>query len=425
MQPFTIVFSGAEFSGWTTATLSRKKGDMTGTLEFEVFFDQLPRNPVMRGIAKGTEVQAYVGGALAFNGTVDGRTGKGKKGGHKKGADAESGASYSASATKDSYSIKVSARGKLKHICDCSHVHETGFFEKKTAIATIKEITAPFSVEAEDKVGLSEALDRTLTDGGNVADEIHNILSDSGADLYESVEGKLMIVNHGDSGSGEALILGHNILTFSCEQTEEHEVSHIKVKGNRTHKHYGKDAITKPLETLTTGTSKAFRPYTGHCPGDATPARLKKSAKNEAAARAKKGKTISVDVFHVQSSSGEPWDLNTTHYVEIPTENIFDEFVIEELTYHVSKDELKTSLKLSPKGADSQDDGTDTGMISDKQALGIARRNQMGVKYGQGTYPDTWAGVPATFLSAAQIVTMVPAAKTVSYPPLKLFNYKG
>ena len=65
--------------------------------------------------------------------------------------------------------------------------------------------------------------------------------------------------------------------------------------------------------------------------------------------RNSESKKITIEVFHVQSPSGQPWDIGNTHYVEVPPEGIFDMFECTELTYHVNAEkELKTTLMLSP-----------------------------------------------------------------------------
>ena len=50
-----------------------------------------------------------------------------------------------------------------------------------------------------------------------------------------------------------------------------------------------------------------------------------------AAKRSAKSKKITIEVFHVQTPSGSPWDIGDTHYVEVPPEGIFDVFEVTEL----------------------------------------------------------------------------------------------
>src|SRR5690606_6767435 len=69
-------------------------------------------------------------------------------------------------------------------------------------------------------------------------------------------------------------------------------------------------------------------------------------------------KTVRVDVFHVQSRDGSPWDIGTTHYVEVPTEGIFEEMECIELSYVVNHDKtLKTQLTLAPLPGGSNGSG--------------------------------------------------------------------
>jgi prophage tail gpP-like protein len=439
MDPFIIAVAGAQLKGWTHAKLTRKRDHATGELSFSVFFDGLPGNPPMNTVTPGAQIQVYVAGNLAFTGTLDSRKGQAKAHKHGqvhdsrhhdrngqakgiKGKDAESagsGSGRSVAITPDSYEIHFSARGTCKDIVDCSHAHATGQIKNATPIQAIKALLAPYGIEAVDQANLTDSIDRTFTDGGIVSDEIHDIVMNSAASIFESTQGQLIIANHGASGSGDDLILGQNILAFSAEQTEEPLRSDIKIKGNRTGKAYGAKAIQDPIQTLNVASVKRFRHYAGQINGDGTTERVKAAARNEAASRAQAAKTVKVEVFHVQTPSGTPWDINTTHYTEVPTENIFDEFVVTELTYDVSPTELKTSLTLAPAAAVDEGGGS-TSMVSDAQAIGQARRAQLGTAYGLASYPSPWSDTSGTFLSPDQIAALGAAVAVAAPPPLTL-----
>jgi prophage tail gpP-like protein len=83
--------------------------------------------------------------------------------------------------------------------------------------------------------------------------------------------------------------------------------------------------------------------------GDADEATLKRRTQYEANKRAAEAKRITLEVFHVQQSNGEPWDLGRLHYVEIPPAGVFGFFEVVELNYDIQNDKtLKTTLTLAP-----------------------------------------------------------------------------
>ena len=79
----------------------------------------MPPNPefLSRAAAAGAEIQVYVGGQLAFTGTVDSRKGTGSKKG-KEGTEENNNESEWHNDTTnydnpDEYTIKLTARGKI------------------------------------------------------------------------------------------------------------------------------------------------------------------------------------------------------------------------------------------------------------------------------------------------------------------------
>lgn len=405
-DPFVIVIGGQVFRGWTSARLKRSRKDLTGSLSIEVFFTNMPKAPVMRGVTAGKEIQVYVGGHLAFNGTIDKRGGKGKKG--------EGGASVSSSISAESYSVTITARGKTKYLVQSSHDHKSGQMKDATPADAVRELTKNFGVQVDDKSGDSDKIERIVfRDGAPVYSEIHRWTRENNIIAYEARDGKLKLDKAGNGPQGEPLVLGDNILEFSSEQSEDEANNKIIVKGQRTDpKVMGKAAVKRKIE-ITDNSIAGYSPLIIQITGDATDVRLKKRAKLESDRRQQDSKEVTLTVFHVQSRTGEPWDLNMRHYVEIPPENIFDEFEVTDLEYEVdAKDKLRTKLTLSPVPAGEGGKKS----VGDLQAYGNARRSQIGVGYEPGQYPSPWAIGPVQF----SITTAVKFAAQFVAPLLTL-----
>jgi hypothetical protein len=235
------------------------------------------------------------------------------------------------------------------------------------------------------------------------------------------------------AGGGDPLILGHNILTFSAEQSEDKAASKVKVKGQRTKKDiHGEKALRKTHKTVANGNVKDLVPHTVQHYGDADEKTLERRARFEMNKRNSESKKITIEVFHVQTPSGMPWDIGNCHYVEVPPEGIFDMFECTQLTYHVNAEkELKTTLILSPPpsgGAEGASGGFGLSMLN--MGIGMARRSQAGVTLADNSYPDSW-GPPA--LSELPTLSLVEeAAKGLNQivkldepPPLKLPPWFG
>jgi prophage tail gpP-like protein len=428
MKPVVITVGGGELTTWIEMTLLRKKDELTGSLSVIIFGGSVPPAPIVREAMAGAEIQAYVGGQLAFTGTVDARQGKADKADdkkmrkgtgikaypgrqpHPKGS--SEGHGHEISIGPNEYTIHITARGKTKRLIDSSHQHPTTNMMQPTTKEAVEKLVEPWKTQLDWKGEVIKLDKMRFRDGNRVVDELHRIAMENCYFMYETRDGKLRVTDGvgSESGSGDPLILGQNILTFSAEQSEDEAKSKVKVKGQRTQKHkWGKKALEKTFKEVQNSSVKDFVPLTVQHYGDADDKTLERRARFEANKRNATTKKVTVEVFHVQTPSGQPWDIGDTHYVEIPPEGIFDVFECTELTYRVKHDkELKTTLVLTPPpsgGSGGSSGGF--GLSSLSSNMGNARRSQAGVTLTAGQYPDPWTGPQLTELP---LMTLVEAA---------------
>lgn len=441
MKPVIIFVGGQELLGWTGMTLSRAKKDLTGSLTVEMFFAYVPSSPVAVNAAKGKEITVYIGGHLAFTGKIDKRQGSGVvKGdaGSKENDSSGDNFEMSSSIGADEYTVTLTARGKTKKLIDSSHQHPTTNLKDTSTKKAIETLSKDYGIELDMKAE-AIALDMLrIRDGSKVSDELERIGSENALFIYETREGKLRATEDTSGKQGEPLILGQNILKFSAEQSEDDAKAKIKVKGQRTKKGIrGKAAVLsteKQAEDkwVDNDTYLVVQHY-----GDGSPEALERRVNFEMNKRSSESKKLSIEVFHVQSTSGEPWDIGDVHYCEVPPEGIFDDFEVTELVYEVkNEDTLSTKLTLSPPpkkksaeasaGPGSALDNASSGA----QQFGPARRAAAGVTFAPGQYPAPWSGPDIAFSLVPTVAAMASKAApglldalnmvAANIPPLKL-----
>jgi prophage tail gpP-like protein len=436
MIPVVITVGGMALTTWTEMTLQRSKDEMTGSLNVTIFAGAMQSGPMVAMAKAGADISVYIGGQLAFCGTVDKREGSGTKKGSKgadesnkktgKGKDASK-ASSSVSIGPNEYTIKLSARGKTKRLIDSSHQHPTTNMMRPTTKEVVEKLVQPWQVQVEWK-GKIIKLDKVrFRDGARVVDELHRVALENCYFMYETRDGKLRVTDGvgTDSGAGEPLILGQNILKFSAEQSEDKAKSEVKVKGQRTKKEiWGRKALKDTHTTVRNAKVKSKNLLTVQHYGDATKEELERRARFEMNKRNSASQKITIDVFHVQSKSGAPWDVGNCHYVEVPPEGIFDMFECTALTYHVDAEkEIKTTLTLSPPpsgGAGGAGGGMGGmggfGLSMLNMGIGLARRSQANIPIVEGQYPDPWT---PPVLSVLPLISLVEAAAKPPTPAEK------
>jgi prophage tail gpP-like protein len=423
MKPVVITVGGSELLNWTEMTLQRSKDELTGSLNVTIFGGGMPSAPMARAAGAGAEIQCYIAGQLAFTGTVDKRKGSGTKKGKEGTQDEDTssgGSSVSVNIGPTEYTLKLSARGKTKRLIDSSHQHPTTNMMQPTTKDVVQKLVEPFKVQLDWK-GKEIKLDKQrFRDGARVVDELHRVGTENCYFMYETRDGQLRVtdgVGQSSGGGGDPLILGQNILTFSAEQSEDESKSEVKVKGQRSKKDkWGEDALLKTFKTQKDSLVKDFVPHIVQHNGDADDDTLERRGRFEMNKRNAASKKITIEVFHVQTPSGNPWDIGDTHYVEVPPEGIFDVFEVTELEYSVAaQDELKTTLTLSPPPSGGGGGGGDGGgfglsALTSVMNMGSARRSQAGINIIAGQFPAPWSPPE---LSVLPLVTLVDAAAKV------------
>lgn len=444
MAPVHIFLGGSELLAWTEMSLSRSKDNMTGQLNISLFMGMMPDQPVVVDAVHGKEVLVYIGGHLAFWGTVDKRRGTGTKHGkvgttvntEPKDADPSgdsAGPSRSVNIGPNEYTVQLTCRGKTKVLVDSSHQHPTTNFKNTTDKQVATKLCEPWGIEIE-WTGEEIKLDRyRLRDGAIVFDELSRICREQCHFMYETRDGKLRCTDDIGPTQGEPLILGTNILTFSAEQSEDNSKSQLKIKGQRTRRDvWGEAAVLPGVKEMRDEWVQTFIPTIVMHYGDGSPEALERRGRFEANKRSSASKNVTIEVFHVQTTSGEPWDIGQLHYVEVPPEGIFDEMECTELTYTVQNDStINTKLTMSPpptKGVTGGSTGQLLGSISSEQLdlaqVGTQRRMAMGITFAPGSYPQPWSGpvlslVPPVASIIGSVVTILSSIGS-ERPPLKL-----
>lgn len=423
-KPVTIFVGGQELLGYTGMTLSRSKEELTGSLGIDVFFTYMPDKPVIFDAAIAKEVAVYIGGEIAFLGKLDKRKGSGIRHGDE-GTSISSGSAGEAAGLgqgfesravnigPNEYTVKLTARGKTKYLVDSSH-QVTENLLKTTNRKTLEKLLEPFQIDLDWMATVVDIDKVRFRDGAKVVDEIRRVGVENGHYIYETRDGKLRVTDDIGPGTGEPLILGDNILSFSAEQSEDDAKSEITVKGQRTEKDkWGEEAILPPVAIVKDEWVQSFIPINVQHYGNGTDEALKRRARFEANKRSSRSKTVTIEVFHVQPRSGQPWDVGTLHYVEIPPEGIFDIFECTSLNYTVTNNgELKTTLTLSPPPVGGG--ATGSGLASFGQGVQQlladtgARRAALGVTFAAGQYPSPWSG-PSLIVQAVSAFSGIVA----------------
>lgn len=342
--PVSVFVNRQELLGWTSLSLSRQKKELTGSLEVELFQSyQAGDGMVAPAIIAGAEVLVYVGGYLAFTGSVDRRADNGSL----------EQANLNVNATASNYSVNFSCRGKAKSLIDNAHQHPTGTILETDNRSVFEFLVSPFGISIDWQAESVSLNRKRFRNGSFVIDELRRLAAQTSIYFYEGRDGLLKVLDGPEAATGVPLILGRNILSFSSLQANDLSRQTVEIRGQRTLKEeWGAKAVIPPVKQLKELNSTNSNRIVVRMFGDANDEALQRRGTYEQNRRSEESKQIELSVFHVQQPNGEPWDLGVQHQVEIPPAGISGTFEVTALTYNVQNDRtLETRLTLSPPPA--------------------------------------------------------------------------
>lgn len=436
-----IFIDRKELVGYTEMRLKRSKSNMTGELTVSIFMGWLPEAPFLKDASKGREILVYVGGRLAFTGIVDRRRDTAAQSGEP-GTTGDSKSSSNLSIGPNEYTVRLTCRGKTKYLVDSSHGHPTGTMLRPTTRSVFETLVTPWEIEMDWEASTDQLDKVRFRDGGIIAQELYRVAEATSLYMYETREGKLRITDGPGNIIGEDIVLGKNILSFSTEQAEDLERALVVVKGQKIAKEvWGDAAVIRTIAASTIPDTTTLSRTVVQLYGDATPELLNKRIQYESNRRNAASRKIELTVFHLQQSTGEPWDLGTLHNVSIPPAGVNGSFEITDLEYIVTADKtLETKLTLSPPPSRYQGETTAAnGLNADGKFLSGVDDNNNGAPLleapseWRNEYPQTRpgyisdleqykAGVQPDLFDSASILLGVPS--TIA-PPVSLSPTTG
>lgn len=372
-------------TGWTSMSLERSKDMLTGSLTVNYFFGYVPQQPVMYDAAYGREILVYIDGWLAFVGIIDGREGQGSN------SDMGGNEGRTVSIGPNEYTVVITARGKTKPLIDSSHNIRANMNGSNTQ-EVVERLVLPWGVEIDWRAQ-AQPLDKCrFRAGARVVDELIRVGRENSHYMFESRNGTLVVTDGEDRGSGDNLVLGQNILTFSATQSENQAKSEIRVRGQIAENgSWGEDAILPPVQQVVGDdllANELRQIFVQHY-GNASKTSLERRAMYEANTRSQDSKNVTIDVFSVSTESGVPWDIGLLHRVIIPPEGIDTILECTSLRFVCNERELKTTLTLAPMPAGVK--GIDFGPLANLPEEDLDQIRQGARISYAGSYPAPWS----------------------------------
>lgn len=331
-----IVVGGQVLSGWTDASATRSRSDLTGRARITVFMDWFPDAPPLGAAVGGADVSIYTGDHLFFTGNVDRR---------------DDSAGMSVSIGPREYRTTIECRGIAGRLVDSAQPLVPHTQKNTSAISLARLLTEPYGVFLDVRAIDVPVPVWRFRSGARVVDELQRISESTGLFFRESETGALIVEDGTVPGEvGETLVLGQNILRFSMTVASDREREIVSSVGQRVVPEiWGRQAILGTVRNMVEDSVPLVGYGLATLYGDADISTLERRAYYEIARRAASARTVTATMFGVVQSSGAPWVVGGRHYVHAPQAGLQALLEVESVTVSASaRGTLQTELKLTP-----------------------------------------------------------------------------
>lgn len=341
---------GGSYTGFTEGSWSLSAESTEQTAELKLFTNDIPKGMAYPDLVKGAECTLNVRGLLYITGTISKRKGK---------------------TTKKSYELEITVKSKGKALQKSTAKLGQGEQLNTNPEKIIKEIAQNAGIEVKFKDVEAEEIFRHVAIGDRSADrEIKAVARDRGYLVYDDHEGKLRVEGEGSGDVSSDLILGTHFEECTVSDSDEKEKGKVKTVGTRnTSPQTNRQAtLTPPGEKSMS--NKVVGTFIRWVDGDQTPKSLKRRAIFEVNRRVAAGKEAEVKLLGLTLPGGQPVRVNAKHYVEIPTEGLYDVLRLKSASFSFKKEEEEVTLILGPIASLSNKEAKSSGASKAKAALG-------------------------------------------------------
>jgi prophage tail gpP-like protein len=335
----SVLVSGTYYTAWEQVTVEASVQDAcrSCTLRAAASIGKSATHAVFQ---VGAQIVVLASGAIIFTGYID----------HRR--------PYLG---RDSAYLTISARSKGQDAVDCSAVHKTGRFEKKTALEIAQELDE-LKIGFKSTAKLEKIPHFQLQPGETLFRAVERAARDEGVTLAGQADGGITFMRAGENAKRQAgaLIEGINIHEASADFDGSNRFSEVMARG-QSYDGHGKDALEME-EKVSDGGLGRKRPLILVQDGNTDKKRLKKRAENRRDKAAGNSTRATITVIGWRDQSGALWEPGRKVWTQSPFLGLAQDMLIEKVDYR-------------------QEGGVDTGTIA---VLSLVDPRAHGGKAGKG-----------------------------------------
>lgn len=308
-------------------SLSAEAGSQSASLT--IFADNIPTSPIYAYVKKGVKAKLLIDNEVVITGEIESR---------------------SASGDKDSYAIELSLKSTPEKGLKNSAKLRNGQALKTPLKTIIQEVADNAGIKVNLK-GIKKNPTKAIYNCiGNLdtLTELQNLAINNGIHMHCDHNGELVFSEENEDDYGDDLIYGKHFIKFNAKEGEEKDSKEVNAVGQKAFGEIEREK-TNPAIQKAVKKGNLDGVYEFYVDGDLDEQTLENVSTYLSNRVGGATTGIDIDFFTLSQPSGDPWRIKQKHYVQCPSENIYDDMILKSVSAEFSKDTCQVSCSFAPE----------------------------------------------------------------------------
>ncbi|NKB37850.1 MAG: hypothetical protein GKR93_11890 [Gammaproteobacteria bacterium] len=329
MSELILTVNGQNYGGWTSISVNRSIESVAGTFDL-IVTERWSEQPTIRPIRPGQTATVSIDGQTVITGFID---------------------DVLPSLNGNEHQVKFTGRSRTADLVDCSAIHKTGQWKKKSLKTIAQDVCRPFGINVVVETNIGGPIEsESISNGESVMELLERVARQRGVMLTSNAASDLVITRAGKKRMATAIVEGENMLGAAGKFSHRDRHSIYIGKGEQPDTGFIDPVDAAEPSAEVSDSDIRYRPLVLLAEDNATPETMKKRVTWERNVRYGRSTRVTLTV-QGWKADGVIWQPNSLVKTKSPSIGVDTELLIVGVNYILDSEGERTQMVLTGAGA--------------------------------------------------------------------------